>query len=121
MNTQKAMTGEPDIVIEGDFKGWPGGARALIRAYPAAPRERPFRGAFWFGGQLEDGSEIWFRITSEAIQQMREKSPTERGARLVHALIAWLGDHAGHQLEAASGFDVYVSETGDTRVELDDG
>ncbi len=112
------MTNGPAIVIEGTFEEWPGGAQTLTPAYPRPPRENPFRGAHWFAAQLDpDGNEVWFRITQQAIHQMQETLPTERGVRLVYALIDWLREHPDHQLEASSGFYVFVSEAGNVTVQ----
>ena len=36
------------------------------------------------------GNEVWFRIASEAIHRMREKTPRARGECLVDALITWM-------------------------------
>ena len=67
---------------------WPGGARTLT---PREPGREPNRQTFWFGAELDpDGSQVWFRITSEAVRRMREGDAVARGERLVDALLAWL-------------------------------
>ena len=83
------MTGDgPQIVIKGRREDWPGGARTLT---PRAPGREPNRQTFWFGAELDpDGSQVWFRITSEAVRRMREGDAVARGERLVDALLAWL-------------------------------
>ena len=51
-----------------------------------ADREQE-RHAFWFGAWLApDGNEVWFRITSEAIERMPENTLQRRGKCLVAAL-----------------------------------
>ena len=76
------------VVIEGRRDDWPGGARLLMPCPPN--RERNGR-TWWFGAELDpDGSQVWFRITPEAIHRMREKTPRARGACLVDALITWM-------------------------------
>ena len=83
------MTGDgPQIVIKGRREDWPGGARTLT---PRDPGREPNRQTFWFGAELDpDGSQVWFRITSEAVRRMREGDAVGRGERLVDALLAWL-------------------------------
>ena len=76
------------IVIEGSRGDWPGGARTLT------PRESFLEHngqTLWFGADLDpDGSQVWFRISSEAVRRMREQTPTARGDRLIDALLAWV-------------------------------
>ena len=83
------MTGDgPKIVIEGTREDWPGGPRTLT---PRDPSRDPNRQTFWFGAELDpDGSQVWFRIASEAVRRMGEQTPRARGDRLVDALLAWL-------------------------------
>ena len=74
------------IVIEGTREDWPGGARTLTAREPT----REPNGTFWFGAELDpdpDGDQVWFRIAEEAVGRMPEKTPRDRGARLVNALI----------------------------------
>ncbi len=87
--TLMPMTGDgPQIVIKGRREDWPGGARTLT---PREPGREPNRQTFWFGAELDpDGSQVWFRITSEAVRRMREGDAVGRGERLVDALLAWL-------------------------------
>ena len=79
----------PKIVIAGTREDWPGGAQTLT---PRDPTREPNGRILWFGAALDaDGSQqVWFRITSEAVGRMREKTPRARGARLIDALLAWL-------------------------------
>ena len=61
------------VVIEGRREDWPGGPRFLM---PCPPSREPNRRTYWFGAELDpDGSQLWFRVTSEAIHRMREKTP----------------------------------------------
>ena len=85
------MTGDgPQIVIEGRREDWPGGSRTLM---PREPGREPNRQVFWFGAELHpDGSQVWFRITSEAVRRMREgdaagsrRAPGRRPPRLADA------------------------------------
>ena len=76
------------VVIEGRREDWPGGARILM---PCLASREPNGRTYWFGAELDpDGSQLWFRITSEAIHRMREKTPRARGACFVDALITWM-------------------------------
>ena len=81
------MTGAgPEIVIEGTRGDWPNGARTLS---PRDPCREPNGQTFWFGAELDpDGSQVWFRIASEAVRRMKEQTPGVRGDRLVDALFA---------------------------------
>ncbi len=66
------------IIIEGRREGWPSGARTLT---PCKPCREPNRRTYWFGAELgPDGTEIWFRIDSEAIHRMPERTPRDRAA-----------------------------------------
>ena len=106
--------GRPDIVIEGTFDFSPGDTRTFTALHPERDTERH---AFRFGAELDPGNNhVWFRITPEAIDRMREQQPEERGDRLVAALITWLGESADNQLENVSEFQVSVSN--DVRVEV---
>ena len=104
----------PQIVIEGRREDWLGGARTLT------PRElcrEPNRQTFWFGAELDpDGSQVWFRITAEAVRRMKEQTPEARGERLVDALLAWLTPDRELEPEL-NRFQVLVSDDGDTRIE----
>ena len=76
------------VVIEGRRGDWPGGPRLLM---PCPPSREPNRRTWWFGAELDPaGEQVWFRVTSEAIHRMREKTPRARGACLVDALITWM-------------------------------
>ena len=78
----------PEIVIAGTREDWPGGPRTLT---PREPTREANGRILWFGAELDpDGSQVWFRITAEAVGRMREKTPRARGARLIDALLAWL-------------------------------
>ena len=109
------MTGDgPQIVIKGRREDWPGGARTLT---PREPGREPNRRTFWFGAELDpDGSQVWFRITSEAIRRMREGDAVGRGERLVDALLAWLTP-ARRLGPEVNRFQVLVSDAGDIRLE----
>ena len=108
------MSNTPAIVIEGTREDWPRVRRMLI---PLRPHQDPNRDTTWFGAKLSPGdSEVWFRITSEAIYRMQKQTPAGRGDRLVDALVAWLSDDRDHQLEDISRFQVYVSDAGDTTI-----
>ena len=100
----------PEIVIAGTREDWPGGAQTLT---PRDPTREPNGWIFWFGAELDPaGSQVWFRITAEAVGRMREKTPRARGARLIDALLAWL--MSGHQLQLElNRFEVRVSAGGD--------
>ena len=79
--------GELAIVIAGRREDWPGGPQTLT---PREPTREP-NGTLWFGAELDPaGGQVWFRITSEAIHRMREKTPRARGACFVDALITWM-------------------------------
>ena len=105
--------GEMTIVIEGTREDWPGGARTLTVREPT----REPNGTFWFGAELGPaGDQVWFRIAEEAIGRMPEKTPRDRGARLVDALIVWITPD--RQLAPGlNRFEVRVSEAGDTWIE----
>ena len=113
--TLMPMTGDgPQIVIKGRREDWPGGARTLT---PREPGREPNRQTFWFGAELDpDGSQVWFRITSEAVRRMREGDAVARGERLVDALLAWLTP-ARRLGPEVNRFQVLVSDDGDTRLE----
>lgn len=116
--TIAAMVNNPDnlgpaIVIEGTREDWPGGARTLR---PLRPEREPNRATFWFGAQAGD-SEVWFRITAEAVHRMQEETPRARGGRLIDAWIVWLQANPDHQPTGRSRLRVFVSDDGDTRVE----
>ena len=100
------------IVIEGACEDWPGGARTLTAREPT----REPNGTFWFGAELApEGDQVWFRIAEEAIGRMPEKTPRDRGARLVDALIVWIT--ADRQLAPGFNcFEVRVSEAGHSAV-----
>ena len=105
------------IVIEGTREDWPGGARTLTAREPT----REPNGTFWFGAELDpdpdpDGDQVWFRIAEEAVGRMPEKTPRDRGARLVNALIVWITPDRQLQL-GLNRFEVRVSEAGDTWIE----
>ena len=105
--------GEMAIVIEGAREDWPGGARTLTAREPT----REPNGTFWFGAELDpDGDQVWFRIAEEAVGRMPEKTPRDRGARLVNALIVWITPDRQLQL-GLNRFEVRVSEAGDTWIE----
>ena len=105
--------GELAVVIEGRREDWPGGARTLTAREPT----REPNGTFWFGAELGPaGDQVWFRIAEEAIGRMPEKTPRDRGARLVDALIVWITPD--RQLKPGlNRFEVRVSEAGDTWIE----
>ena len=113
--TLMPMTGDgPQIVIKGRREDWPDGARMLT---PREPGREPNRQTFWFGAELDpDGSQVWFRITSEAVRRMREGDAVARGERLVDALLAWLTP-ARRLGPEVNRFQVLVSDDGDTRLE----
>ena len=113
--------GRPMIVIQGNCEDWPGGRRTLT-PLQAEPRERPFRHAFWFSGQLDPGgNHVRFRTTREAIERMPANTVEERSAILVDCLNAWSRDHQDHEWTAVNDFEVYVDEgTGETRIEPHD-
>ena len=108
------MTNGPAIVIERTFDNWPGGPQTLTEL-PA--EQESGRDAFLFSCRLTPaGNEVWFRITSEAIERMPENTPRARGKRLVDALIVWLEENPGYQLEVGNHFQVFVTEAGDRDV-----
>ena len=102
------------IVIEGLREDWPGGGRTLM------PRDafREHNGkTFWFGADLApDGSQLWFRISSEAVRRMREQTPRARGDALVDALLAWVTPDRPLRREL-NRFEVRVSDDGDAWIE----
>lgn len=105
---------QPAIVIEGKCAVWPSGPQTLKSLPPDRERDRA---AFWFGTRAElGGNEVWFRIASEAVRRMREKTAELRGARLVALLIAWLNESPDHQLDDLNEFQVLVAEDGETRI-----
>ena len=107
-----AMVSELAVVIEGTREDWPGGARTLTPRYPT----REPNGTFWFGAELPAGDQVWFRIAEDGIGRMPEKTPRDRGARLVDALIVWITPD--RQLTPGlNRFEVRVSEAGDTWIE----
>ena len=64
---------------------------AAAQSYHPTGHGEPNRQTFWFGAELApDGSQVWFRITSEAVRRMREQTPGARGDPLVDAFLAWL-------------------------------
>lgn len=108
------MNDGPEIIIEGTRTDWPGGARTLT---PRNPSREPNGQTFWFGAQVDpDGCQVWFRITSDSLGRMEEKTPRARGSRLVDALVAWLSPdrRLGREL---SRFEFLVSEGGDAWIE----
>ena len=65
-----------------------GAARILT---PREPGRDPNRQVFWFRVELHPaGSQVWFRITSEASAGCGREDTVSRGERLVDALLAWL-------------------------------
>lgn len=105
--------GEPAIVIAGRREDWPGGAKNLT---PRQATREP-NGTFWFGADLDpDGSQVWFRVTEEAIGRMPVDTPATRGRRLVDALIVRMTP--GSQFRSGiNRFEVRVSEAGDMWIE----
>ena len=65
---------------------------------------------FWFGAELNpDAGQVWIRVAEEAIGRMPEKTPGDRGRRLVDALIVWITPD--RQLEpGVNPFQVRVSD-----------
>ena len=59
---------------------------------------------------------MWFRIAEEAIGRMPEKTPRDRGARLVDALLVWITPDRPIE-PGINRFEVRVSEAGDTWIE----
>ena len=109
------MSNGPAIVIDVTREDWPGGPRTLT---PLDPNEEPNRQTIWFGAELAPGgSQMWFRITLEAVHRIQKKTPGARGKRLIDALLAWLSDDPDHQLADLNRYQVYVSYAGDTRIE----
>ena len=102
------------IVIEGSRGDWPGGVRTLT------PRESFLEHngqTFWFGADLDpDGSQVWFRISSDAVRRMSERTPTARGDRLIDALLGWLTPDRPLRREL-NRFEVRVSDDGDAWIE----
>ena len=101
------------IVIAGVREDWPGGTRTLTPCY-AFPDHN---GHTWFGADLApDGGQLWFRISTEAVRQMREQTPNARGDRLVDALLAWLTPDRplGREINR---FEVRVFDDGEARIE----
>ena len=104
----------PEIVIAGTREDWPGGPRTLT---PREPTREANGRILWFGAELDpDGSQVWFRITAEAVGRMREKTPPRprrpphrRPPRLADAWTVSCGPNS-------TGFEVRVS-AGDTRIE----
>ncbi len=92
-------------------------ARRRSTLTPRAPYLEPNRQTYSFGaGVAPDGNEVWFRIDSEAIHRMREKTPSARGVCLVDALITWMTPdrQLGPELNR---FQVGVSDDGNTWIE----
>ncbi len=105
------------IIIKGRREDWPGGARTLT-PLPPLPRGKPFRGAHWFGAELDpDRSEVWFRITGKDIHRMREKTPRARGARLIDELITWMTSDDRQLGSDLPDFEVKVSHDGNAWIE----
>lgn len=101
------------IVIAGERGDWLGGTRTLTPrgAFP------DHNGQTWFGADLApDGSQIWFRINSEAVFRMKEQTPSARGDRLVDALLAWTTPDRPLRREI-NRFEVRVSNDGETWIE----
>ena len=98
------MTGAgPELVIEGTRGDWPNGARTLS---PRDPCREPNGQTLWFGAEFDpDGSQVWFRIASEAVRRMKEQTPGARGDRLVDALLrlADAGPSAGARPQPLPG------------------
>ena len=108
----------PKIVIGPlTIEDWPGGSGPQT-VTPMAPNVRDQRHRFSFRARLDPGgSELWFWTPPEAVPRMREATATERGARLVEALLEWIREDPEHrQLHHGNDFLVDVSETGDTSV-----
>ena len=108
--------GELAIVIAGRREDWPGGPRTLV---PREPTREPNGQTLWVGAELDpdgDHDQVWFRIAEEAIGRMPEKTPGDRGRRLVDALIVWITPDRLLQ-PGINRFEVRVSEAGDTWIE----
>ena len=104
-------TGEQAIVIAGTADDWPDG-RTLT---PREPTCEP-NGTLWFGAELDEGEQVWFRIEEEAIRRMPQRNPEARGRRLLDALRIWLA--ADRSLRRGiNRFEVRVAENGDTWIE----
>ena len=100
------------IIIEGRRDDWPGGARTLI---PCKPDREQDRQVHWFGAELDpDGIEVWFRISTEAVGRMKEKTPRARGNRLIDALLDWM--KLPNRQSDLPDFDVEVDADGRTQV-----
>ena len=84
---------------------------------PREPTREPNGQALWFGAELDpDGDQVWFRVAEEAINRLPEKTPTDRGRRLVDALIVWITpDRPLHP--GINRFEVRVSEAGEAWIE----
>ena len=93
------MTGDgPQIVIKGRRGDWPGGARTLT---PHEPGREPNRQTFWFGAELDpDGSQVWFRITSEAVRRPGGWGPRSTASRFWSPMTATRGSSATAATEA---------------------
>lgn len=114
MRASEDMNDGPEIVIEGTRADWPGGARTLL---PRDPGREPNGQTLWFGAEVDpDGCQVWFRITSESIGRMTEKTPCARGGRLLDALLVWLSPSRPLGREV-NRFEVLVSVGGDTWIE----
>ena len=108
------MTDEPQIVIAGTRTDWPGGPRTLT---PRDAYLEPNRRTFWFGADLApDGSQVWFRIASDAVRRMPEPTPGARGDRLIDALLVWMQPDRPLRRDL-NRFEVRVSDDGDTWIE----
>ena len=102
------------VVIEGRRGDWPGGPR-ILTARP--PSREPNGRTCWFGAELDpDGGQVWFRLDEEAIGRMPERTPHDRGDRLIDALIVWITPDRPLQ-PGINRFEVRVSEAGDTWIE----
>ena len=112
-------TDGPKIVIEGQCAVWPGEPQILTALPPDREKDEA---VFWFGTRAEPGgNDVWFRITSEAVRRMREKTAALRGARLVALLMAWLDESPDHHIDDFNEFRAFVSDAGDTRIERSGG
>ena len=78
--------GELAIVVVGRREDWPGGENSLTPREPT----RESNGTLWFGAEFEPEGQVWFRIAQEAIRRRPEKTPADRGRRLIDALIVWI-------------------------------
>ena len=113
-NTTTTNQLEPQIVIGGTRDDWPDGPRTLT---PLPRRDFP-DDTMCFRAQFDpSGNEVRFRIAADDIHRMQEQTPQDRGARLLDALIDWIQEHPGRELQACNDFRVYVSDDGsDTTV-----